>query len=85
MGFTEWVFRNLRANGELRKNGSLGSCDKRCVLDYEEMYDLLNRPDSKLAEALARRPPTLRRKRCGVCCGPEVSCALMYQGARYLR
>ena len=31
------------------KVGPLGSCDKRCVIDYDELYELLNRPGSKLA------------------------------------
>ena len=39
------------------KVGPLGSCDKRCVLDYDEVYGLLNMANSKLAEAISKWPP----------------------------
>ena len=31
------------------KVGPLGSFDKRCVVDYDEVYGLLNEPNSKIA------------------------------------
>ena len=34
------------------KVAPLGSCDKRCVIDYDEFYDLLNKQAPKLAETL---------------------------------
>ena len=36
------------------KVGPLGSSDKRCVIDYDELYELLNKPGSRLAETFGR-------------------------------
>ena len=41
----------MRAYSEV---GPLGSCHKRRVVDYAELYDLLNKPGSKLAETFDR-------------------------------
>ena len=43
-----------------KKTGPLDSSHMRCPIDYNEVYDLLNKEDSKLAAISLNNPRSLR-------------------------